>query len=71
MLDRADGTGLTLKAHIASGNCAEASGPLIDATARNAMAPAARLAQTLARAEATCELPAGMDSRLVLELRHG
>ena len=71
VLDRADGTGLTLAPRLALGGCAEATGPLIEATARNAMAPAARLAQALARDESICELPAGMDGRLVLELRHG
>ena len=71
VLDRADGGGLTLMPRIESGVCADAAGPLIEATARNAMAPAARLAQALACGESTCELPAGCDSRLVLELRHG
>ena len=71
VLDRADGNGLTLAPRIATGDCAEATGALIEATARNAMAPAARLAQALARGESTCELPAGADTRLVLELRHG
>ena len=71
VLDRADGTGLTLAPRMATGDCAAATAPLIEATARNAMAPAARLAHALACGESTCELPAGRDSRLVLELRHG
>lgn len=71
VLDRADGTGLTLAPRLAPGECTEATGPLIDATARNAMAPAARLAHALACGASTCELPAGMDACLLLELRHG
>lgn len=70
VLERADGHGTTLAAHIDSGAVSSANGPLIEATERNAMAPAARLAQALARGESRCELPAGVDSRLVLELRH-
>lgn len=71
VLERADGLGTTLAARIDSGAVSSANGALIEATAGNAMAPAARLAQALARGEGRCELPAGADSRLVLELRHG
>ncbi len=70
VLDRADGSGLTLSPRLDSGPIEAANGPLIEATARNAMAPAARLAQALACRSSHCELPAGTDSRLILELQH-
>jgi hypothetical protein len=71
VLDRCEAPALQFALSLQPGEASTPPSPLDAAAGRNAMAPALALLDAIATVRRDCELPAGRELKLRVELRHG